>query len=108
MGSFPETQNDPKIVVDLFFTITLTIFEDNFRSLDTVSPSPHNINWTKGGYMQTIIFVEVMWKNCAQERETHSRHHLSFSWSMRMLRSIIALDQSARDKSFVNFSLFRC
>ena len=26
MGSFPETQNDPKIVVDLFFTITLTIF----------------------------------------------------------------------------------
>ena len=50
MGSFPETQNDPKIVVDLFFTITLTIFEDNFRSLDTytVSPSPHNINWTKG------------------------------------------------------------
>ena len=35
MGSFPERQNDPKIVVDLFFTITLTIFEDNFRSLDT-------------------------------------------------------------------------
>ena len=48
MGSFPETQNDPKIVVDLFFTITLTIFKDNFRSLDTVAPSPHNINWTKG------------------------------------------------------------
>ena len=48
MGSFPETQNDPKIVVDLIFTITLTIFEDNFRSLDTVAPFPHNINLTKG------------------------------------------------------------
>ena len=48
MGSFPEAQNDQKIVVDLFFTITLTIFEDNFRSLDTVAPFPHNINWTKG------------------------------------------------------------
>ena len=48
MGSFPERYNDPKIVVDLFFTITLTIFDDYFRSLGTFAPSPHKRNRTKG------------------------------------------------------------
>ena len=45
-----------KIVIDLFFTITLTIFEDHFRSLGTVAPSPHKIIRTKGRLYENYHF----------------------------------------------------
>ena len=73
MGSFSETYNDPKIVVDLFFfTITLTI-DDYFRSLGTVASSPHKINRAKGRLYASYHFPLKFRGKIARKKEGDTR-----------------------------------
>ena len=97
-----------KLLLICFFTITLTIFDDYFRSLGTTAPFPHKINRTKGRLYASYHFPlkfrgKIACKKGKETRATTRHFHGLCACSDR---SLLSTNQRKSEKNPLSIFLF--